>query len=165
MADQNDLWGLMSASPPPPSNLQKKLFDDFIEQYMMDFDAYAACVRMGVERNIVVASVASYMSEGYVQREIYRRTVEDDKNPGLTLKRKKKLIEALLFKRAQMNGTDCVAALSKLCNILDMDGTTKIKADVHHRGGVMMVPAIASVDEWEKAATASQNKLMEDARH
>lgn len=57
-----------------------------------------------------------------------------------------------------------VAALGKLASIRDMDAPTKIKADLSMRGGVMMIPAIANLEDWEKAAQASQSSLQEDAK-
>ena len=54
-------------------------------------------------------------------------------------------------------------SVSKLCNIYDMDGATKVKSEVTHKGGVMMVPAIANMEQWEKEAQASQLKLVESS--
>lgn len=42
-----------------------------------------------------------------------------------------------------------------------MDAPTKIKSEVALRGGVMMVPGIANLEDWEKAAQASQTQLQE----
>lgn len=56
-----------------------------------------------------------------------------------------------------------VNALSKLAVMHDMDAPTKIKAEVENRGGVMMVPGIADVAEWGKAAELAQRKLQDEA--
>jgi hypothetical protein len=49
-------------------------------------------------------------------------------------------------------------------SVYGMDAPTRIKQEVEHRGGVMMVPVIASMDDWERTAVASQVALAEAAR-
>jgi hypothetical protein len=40
-----------------------------------------------------------------------------------------------------------------------------LESTVTHRGGVLMVPMIADVNNWEDVAQTSQKKLVSDARH
>ena len=39
----------------------------------------------------------------------------------------------------------------------------KVEQTVQHRGGVMMVPGIANIEDWEAQAMASQEKLTHEA--
>lgn len=162
-------WMLM-AMLPSMTPAEKELRDKFIAQYMLDFDAWAACIRIGHVKEVALDKATEYMTEPYVQQQIASRSYSDDLDPKAAAKRKRRQIEASLMREAHYRGPGSthaarVAALSRLCGIHDMDEAAKAKANVTHRGGVMMVPAIASVDEWEAAASASQDKLMEDARH
>lgn len=152
------------------SPAEKDLRDRFVDQYLIDMDAIAAAMRIGFMRRVAFTYSQQLMDEPYVLQRITDKQRTAVENPKEAQKSRKADIEASLWREAHYRGPDAshsarVSALAKLCNINDMDGTTKVKSDVTHRGGVMLVPAIASIDDWEKAATASQEKLISEARH
>ncbi len=62
------------------------------------------------------------------------------------------------------SGAARVAALAKLMSHYGMDAPAKTQNEHLHRGGVMMVPAIADINDWELAATNSQTRLVQEAR-
>lgn len=151
---------------PALSPQEKQLRDRFVTEYLLDYDAWAACVRVGFLKSVAGQYANDFMQEPYVRREITRRQLAEDADPKAALKNKKRAVEMALLREAHNMGPDSshsarVSALSKLCNIYDMDGATKVKATVTHKGGVMTVPAIANVDEWEKQASQHQDKLIE----
>jgi len=144
---------------------EKTLRDNFVTEYLKDHDAWAAAVRVGYLHNVAHEYASFLMQEPYVQREIYRRQAELASNPKESEKHERHMIKQWLIEQARYKGPGSshsarVSALAKLCNILDMDGTAKVKSEVTHKGGVMLVPAIASVDEWEKQATVAQDALI-----
>lgn len=49
---------------------EKKLFDYFIEEYYKDFDAYLACIRMGVNKTLAFRCSQDFLRSQYVQRYI-----------------------------------------------------------------------------------------------
>jgi len=61
-------------------------------------------------------------------------------------------------------GSARVAAVRELAAIRGFHAPVKSQVDLNTRTGVMQVPAVASLDEWEAAATASQNALAEASR-
>jgi hypothetical protein len=147
---------------------EKKLRDNFVTEYLKDYDAWAAAVRVGYLRTVASDYAALLMQEPYVQREIDRRRVAPSEDPKATRKIKENRLESLLWELALLKGPDAshgarVQAARALQNMYEMEGATKIKSEVTHKGGVMMVPAIANVDEWEKLATASQDTLIQSS--
>jgi len=44
--------------------------DFFVNEYMKDFDAYRACIRMGFLANFAVDQAKLFMNDGYVLRKI-----------------------------------------------------------------------------------------------
>jgi cytochrome c5 len=154
---------------PVLSEQEKQLRDRFVTEYLLDYDAWAACVRVGFLKSVAGQYASDFMQEPYVQREINRRQMGEDADPKGALKNKKRAVEMALLREAHYKGADSthsarVSALSKLCNIYDMHGATKVKATVTHKGGVMMVPAIANVADWEKQAAQHQDKLIADSQ-
>jgi hypothetical protein len=145
--------------------VEKQLRDNFVTEYLKDYDAWKAAVRIGYLRTVAHEYASFLMQEPYVQREIARRQAEHAPNQKENEKHERHMVKQWLIEQARYQGPGSshsarVSALAKLCNILDMDGTTKVKADVMHKGGVMMVPAIASLEDWEKQAAKSQDELI-----
>jgi len=146
---------------------EKELRDKFVDEYLLDFDQTAAAIRVGFSASFAQTYAEKFMSEPYVRQRIaalQTALAEDDK---LEAELDRRRIRAALMREAHYRGPGSshaarVSALAKLASILDMDAPTKIKSDVTMRGGVMMVPAIASLEEWEKAAQASQGDLQKD---
>jgi len=144
---------------------EKLLRDRFVAQYLIDHDAYLAAIRVGYVQNIASQYAAFLINDPYVQREIARLKQTVPPTPVEVKAQRKQnqyKLERLLWELAYV-GTPAsrVAAASKLCNIYDMDGTTKIKSEVTHKGGVMLVPGIAKLEDWEKQAAQQQDKLIE----
>lgn len=144
---------------------EKRTRDNFVTEYLKDRDAWKAAVRVGYLRTVAHEYASFLMQEPYVQREIERRASEIPTDPKGLRRQRVHNVETLLWELAHYNGPGAshsarVSAAAKLCNIYDMDGTTKVKADVTHKGGVMMVPAIASLEDWEKQAAKSQDELI-----
>lgn len=146
---------------------EKELRDKFVDEYLLDFDQTAAAIRVGFSASFAQTYAEKFMSEPYVRQHIaalQTALAEDDK---LEAELDRRRIRAALMREAHYRGPGSshaarVSALAKLASILDMDAPTKIKSDLTMRGGVMMVPAIASLEEWEKAAQASQSDLQKD---
>lgn len=152
------------------SPVEKQLRDTFVTEYLKDYNAWAAAVRTGYLNTVAVDMARFLMSDPYVQKEITRRQSAIPENPREVEKKQRQLVKEWLIEEARYKGPDSthggrVSALKTLCNILEMEGATKIKSEVTHRGGIMVVPGVASVSDWEKAAQASQDKLVQDARH
>jgi len=144
---------------------EKELRDTFVKEYLKDYNVYDAAIRVGYIKEIAAQYGAQLIQDTYVQREIARLQVIRPTN-----QKEQDLIDIhMVRQRLWMEGCRTgpgtshaarVMALSQLKNLLGADGTKKVQKTVTHRGGVMMVPAIANVDEWEKAASKSQDKLI-----
>jgi hypothetical protein len=149
---------------------EKALRDEFIKQYLVDLDGWAAAIRVGFLRSVAAQYATMLLEEPYVRREITRLQMEEQADPTTKDAFDRRMVRASLMREAHAKGPGSshaarVQALAKLCNILEMDGAVKVKSEVTHKGGVMVVPGIASVEDWEKAATASQEQLVQNARH
>lgn len=147
---------------------EKILRDRYVSEYLLDFDAWAAAVRTGFLRSVAAEYAALFMQEPYVQQQIAARLHAEEADPKTALKRKRKQTEVDLIREAHYRGPGSshsarVQALAKLCNLYDMESATKIKKEVTHKGGVMRVPAIANIDQWEKEAMDAQQKLIESS--
>lgn len=148
---------------------EKALRDRFVTEYLVDYDAWAACIRVGFLKSVAIEYAGHFMQEPYVQQQIALRQQSEAENPKAADAQEKRLIKQWLIQEARYKGPGAshsarVQALSQLKNMHDMDGTKKVNKQVTHRGGVMMVPALANLDEWEKAAAAEQDKLIEASR-
>lgn len=147
---------------------EKQLRDRFVDEYILDFDHIAAAMRIGFGASFAQTYAERFMQEPYVQKAIADKQLALAEDERLEAELDRRRIRAALMREAHYRGPGSshaarVSALAKLAAIRDMDAPTKIKADVNLRGGVMMVPAIASIEEWETAAQASQGNLQRDS--
>ena len=134
----------------------------FVKEYVKDFNAYQACVRLGLLPEFAKAWSKKFMDEPYVQRKISEHcqygTMADDKaqktiDENMTLNTIRDLM---------CNGGDAAraAAAKMMMSIRGMDSAAKADVTINGRGGVMVVPTISSVDDWEKVAQEQQERLM-----
>lgn len=154
----------------PLTEDQKALRMRFVQEYLKDHDYYGAAIRIGFLPQFAQQYAKEFADDPFVRSRIdYEMTRELTKEEQAEHERvMKRRVDALLLKQAGYVGPGAshgarVSALSKLASIYGMDAPTKVEQTVQHRGGVMMVPGIASIEEWEAQAMASQAKLTSEA--
>lgn len=155
---------------PELNELEKKLRQQFVTEYLKDHSEVNAAVRCGYLRSVAVEYGMRLMQEPYVQQLIADATTAQPEDPYDEEELNKRRILNSLFREADdrtegASHSARVSALSKLASIHGMEAPTKIDANVNHRGGVMMVPAVVDLDTWEQEAVASQEKLVHDTRN
>ena len=143
---------------------EKALRTRFVDEYMFDYSATAAAIRCGFGNSFAETYATQFMQEPYVRKMIADRQQALSDNPKEEAELTKRRIRAALLREAHYRGPGSshaarVSALGQLKQVYGMDAPTKISATHEHRGGVMMVPAIADVTDWEAAAVASQEAL------
>jgi hypothetical protein len=152
------------------SEEDKALRDTFVAEYLVDYSPVDAAIRCGFMASIAAEFGNKLLSETYVQRKLKQEqlaTPAGKQEASDEEELHKRKILAALMREAHnhmISGAARVAALSRLAAIYKMDQPTKGDDVGLHRGGVMMVPAIASLDAWENAAVASQTQLVLEAR-
>lgn len=167
MGETNTFW-IDGAMAQELSASEKQLRDRFVEEYVFDFDRIAAAIRIGFLPSFALEWSQKLLDEPYVRnkiKELIKANAEDEEKENEQTKRR---IRAQLLREANYRGAGSshaarVGALSKLSSLYGMDAPIKTQQELTHRGGVMAVPGIASVEEWEKSALASQNKLQQDS--
>lgn len=167
MTGQTSFWS-EEAMAPDLSQSEKDLRNRFVTEYLLDYDQTASALRVGFGEGFAATYAAKFMEEPYVQQRIKQMENRFVDDPDAEQEETKRRIRAALLKEAYYTGPGAshaarVNALSKLAVMHDMDAPTKIKAEVENRGGVMMVPGIADVAEWGKAAELAQRKLQDEA--
>ncbi len=157
-----------AAMEPELTEREKALRDLFVNEFLVDYDEIKAAQRVGFQKAFAEDYAKKFMAESYVQKRIKQlehSIKADDKSME---EYDRQTVLAVLRKEAQNPfGTPAarVQAAAKLASIRGMDKPIEIKAETTHKGGVMMVPAIADLNDWEKMALDSQAKLVSDARH
>lgn len=150
------------------SEKEKVLRNKFVDEYLLDFDQTAAAIRVGFSASFAQTYAEKFMQEPYVRKRIADMQTALAQDEKLEAEQDKRRIRAGLLREAHYRGPGSshaarVSALGKLATIRDMDAPIKLKTDVTMRGGVMMIPAIANIEEWQMAAQASQENLQKDS--
>jgi hypothetical protein len=164
-SDSGDSW-TWAAMEPEFSEQEKALRDRFVEEYLVDWSPLNAARRVGFSNAFAKEYAERFMTESYVRRRIKQLEHKPVDEEDLAEYDKRRIRNGLMREAHDMfsSGASRVAALGKLMSLYGMDAPTKIHQEIDHKGGVMMVPVIASLDEWERTAMASQAALAESAR-
>ncbi len=142
--------------------------DRFVEQYMLDYDKVAAALRCGYGPSFAMAYADKFIQEPYVQQRIKKLEISDPENADTEEEQTKRMIRAGLLREAHYRGPGSsqsarVNALTKLGAMYGMDANSREQSDLANRGGVIMVPEIADVTQWEEGAGDYQKQLQKSA--
>lgn len=163
----NGDWQAWAAMAPDLSKQERALRDRFVDEYLVDYSPLNAARRVGFSNAFAKEYAERFMTEPYVRQRIKQLETSGQVDEEDLEEYNKKRIRAQLMREAHdqfSTGSARVAALGKLMSMYGMDAPTRITQEIEHRGGVMMVPAIASLDDWERTAMAQQTKLSEAAQ-
>jgi hypothetical protein len=164
--DLDDQWR-MNAMDPELSDREKALRDLFVNEYLVDYNAILAAQRCGFQKAFAEDYAVKFMGESYVQKRI-QAVIHQPVDTKVMEQYDKETVLAVLRKEMQNPmGTAAarVAAASKMATILAMDKPVEPVNPNANKGGVLMVPVLANIEDWEAAAIASQQRLVSDARH
>lgn len=133
----------------------------FVNEYLVDFDPYLAAVRAGVPRLQAKPKAKVLLGTMAVQKAIVERV--DAMRPS-DIATPQRILMGLMREagRAVFDG-DRIGALKSVHEVLkDIRKQEKEDAEsakTGKKGGVMLVPGIPALSDWEEAATASQAVL------
>ncbi len=151
---------------PQLSQEEKVLRNKFVDEYLVDFNELRAALRCGFNIRWAEEYAHRFMQEPYVLCRINERREElDYLDKRVASPLKKHLFNLMLTEAKVQGGTQAarVSAIGRLMSVMGMDAP--VQSEVTHKGGVMLVPAPPkSLDDWEKEAMDSQQKLLTDAR-
>lgn len=145
--------------------------DSVVKEYMFDYSWINACKRIGMNAAMAFDYAARFEQDGYCQKRIKELQAEKAKSGTSTRKQeeeieRQRIIEGLKFESTYRGPGSSqsarVAAYKQLCSIYGFEAPKQQKVEVGVSSGVMLVPMVGSMDDWEKAANASQTKLQED---
>ena len=161
-------WAKMSPELTPR---ERQLRDAFVDQYLIDYDAHAAALRVGFQAAFAPDYAKKFMGETYVRQRLkMMEQTEPTVGAAIEDKYNNRRIKAKLMEEAFYTGPGSshsarVSALKALAAIQGLEAPKKTESLNVHKGGVLMVPAIANLDDWEAVAVESQRALQTSARH
>jgi hypothetical protein len=150
---------------------ERALRDLFVQEYLVDYDQYAAALRCGYSAVYAREESVKLMNEPYVRQRIKDKEVlpDDEDNP----EKMKNYVVVGLRREANYRGAGAspsarVAALAKISSIYGLDAPTKTKNE--HTGadgaalmaGTIVIPGLMTMEQWAEAAAAQQAALVKD---
>lgn len=144
---------------------EKRVKDAFCKEYLYDNNAIAACMRIGFMQPFASQFAKQFMNEAYVWWKLRQLTSDKDADDEQAQNEEVNFIKQSLIRESNYHGADSshgarVQALGKLVAIRGMEQPKKTEVEVTHKGGVMLIPPMANIEQWEDDATASQEKLI-----
>ena len=141
-----------------------------VREYMFDRSWYNACMRCGFRAEFAEDNARRFQTDPYCIWRVKQLSLEQSNNlvngNEAAVSNEKSEILAMLRKEASYYGPGSsqaarVSALGKLAQLLGMEPPKQNKVELK-TPGVMVVPAIASVEDWENTAMNAQEKLRDD---
>ncbi|AVJ51756.1 terminase small subunit [Pantoea phage vB_PagS_Vid5] len=145
--------------------------DSFVREYVFDYNGTAAALRSGFNSVLAVEYAQKFLQDPYVQWKVREHEESLAKNvvvdeDALAKLERQRLIEGLK-REANYKGPGASAAARVAAHkaLIELYGFNAPKnTNVNHTvgQGVMVVPAVATVENWEQAAAETQRQLAED---
>lgn len=154
---------------PPLSPREQALRREFVKQYLIDYNEVAAALRVGFISNIAEDYAKQFMMEPFVQKLIAEQESAAVLDEGPEREAQKKRIMAQLMREAHFTGKGSshaarVQALGKLAALVGLEPQGAANGAGGPAGGVMVVPARVTPDQWENAASSAQGALKNAVR-
>lgn len=169
---EKDLPELMPDDFRDYSPQEKALRDLFVTEYLVDYDGWKAAMRCGFNKQFAIEYSKKFLGEPYVQQRISQIRTLAPRNEEALGKYNKRRVEEQLLVEAHNHGPGSsqaarVAALKTLSDIYGMGSAAQARIALANgagviAGGVMVVPVIANVDDWESTAMSNQKALQDD---
>lgn len=139
----------------------KAMRQAFVAEYVKDFNATKAVIRMGWNGAIgyIRKKGSELLREPYVQQliEAFLASVKED-----AIVTRQRILAGLVTEAN--NAPEAATRVNAWAHLGKMLGMYVEKKEVNITGsGVMLVPATGTPDDWERAAEESQRKLKQDA--
>lgn len=156
------------ARHPPPTDTDIEASGDltatelrFVDEFLIDRDARAAALRAGVARINLKKRVTQWMGDPKIARAIQLRTDTSDLEKMISPQRiLAGFIDVAFDRNAPPSARN--TALRELAAIKKMYG----EDDKGKTGsGVLFVPGMMAITDWDSAAQASQAKLKDEVKN
>lgn len=136
----------------------------FVDEYMVDFNARNAALRCGFPRLNAKRAATMYLERPEVMAEVSRRLDALDHTKMVSNQRIVAELMAVAFGTDRFNKMTALAELGRITGVRGDDGKGGKGKGKKHKGGVMLIPGMPSLLDWEKAATEQQRLLKEQVR-
>jgi len=134
----------------------------FAREYVIDYDGFKACLRIGFTKSAALKWSNILLLEGYVNRKIKEFELKKGEESDTQKQEDVSIVMSVLREAAQKGPFNTrVSAAATMAKILGMD--KEAKTDEEIKGGVLMIPEIADVSQWEIIATESQKQLVKES--
>lgn len=150
---------------PEPTVQERALYDTFCAEYLVDLNSIKAASRCGFQASFAADYGKILFQKSYVQR---RLAAIQAVKPDPKQEREYDHVNTKARLRAIINdelqkASARVAAARELNAMHGFHAPTKIDVNAANKGGVMILP-IGSADDWERAAKASQQALIDKSK-
>lgn len=138
----------------------------FANEYLYDFNAQKAMLRLGVEEERATNLAKLYLRHWLVLRKL-RESVQNFRNQQIATDDN---VLSLMYRDACNFAPDAnpiarVSAQRQLAKVLCMEPDDKLKAMSHEatpNGGVMVVDGLGTIADWEARAATAQAQLKQE---
>ena len=165
--NETDAW-TWAALEPEPTESERALYDMFAQEYLRDTNATLAASRCGFQAGFAEDFGKRLFTKSYVQKKLAALKLVKADTKSDTEYDHSLVINNLRAIAADpyQTGAARVAAAKQLSAIRGFNAPTRAQVELNGaaRGGVVLLPGIAKLEDWEDDAIRSQQSLAEESR-
>lgn len=161
----NSAW-TWAAMEPAPTEAELQLYELFCQEYLVDRNPTLAASRCGFMAEMAEEYGKRMFRKSYVQKRLrVLRSLDVTSTANVDYDRSL-VIDTCRAVAADpaMKSSARIAAARELASIRGFHAPAKTQVDLNSRGGIVMLPGIANLEDWEAAAQRSQTALAEASR-
>lgn len=134
---------LETKEEPLLTELEKRLRDDFVREYLIDYSYTAAATRVGYNGALATEFGQRFRYDTYVQKRIAEAMQSEAEDEEFADQVRKRRVMSALLREANYHGPGSshaarVSALAKIATIEGMEAPTKTESTVKHEGGLSL---------------------------
>jgi hypothetical protein len=144
------------------SEVEKSLHDKFFAEFLHDFDIQKAAMRIGFSPDGARKHGPELYCSEYVQN-LLKDFYSNEKN----VQKADVTLVKMTLRDVMVNGSDKdrISAANQMKGILGIDAPLKTQQiGAGHMGGILRLPAVANLNEWEKIAERHQKAVMTEQK-
>lgn len=153
-----------AAMEPEPTAHERALYDLFCQEYLVDRDKTRAASRCGFQAGFATDYGKQIFEKSYVQRklaELQRAKPSEKDERDFDAVNTRARLRAII--NDDMQKASARVAAARELNAMHGLHAPPRSAAVSDRGAAVLVP-VMTLDDWERAANASQQALIEASR-
>jgi len=145
------------------TQIERDTIDKYIIEYVFDKDEEKAAIRMGISRVYAKSIAKNFVDTPYFQIKLKEYSIEKDAllDDADLLRREivRNLIDVMKYNGENASQSARISSAKEISAIMGLAAKQQLSNEDEFANGVMVLPSLLPIDEWNSQSIASQAAL------